>query len=60
MADLLYRAPADDATANGYIVHILDRMEAVEAGEAILDAFEQDKVDSKIIQPGDVDFLYDW
>lgn len=57
MADLLRRGPVDDATANGYIVYMLDRMEAIEAREAILDAFEQDKVDPKIMQPYDVDFL---
>ena len=60
MADLLHHAPADDATANGYIVHVLYRMQAVEAREAIFDAFEQGKVDPKIMQPYDVDFLHDW
>lgn len=59
MADLLQHAPADDATANGYIVHVLYRMQAVEAREAIFDAFEQDKVDPKIMQSYDVDFLHD-
>jgi hypothetical protein len=60
MANLLQHAPAEDATVNGYIVHVLHRMRAVEAREAISDAFEQDKVDPKIIQPYDVDFLHDW
>ncbi len=59
MANLLRRAPADDATANGYIVHILDRMQAVETHDIIFEAFEQDKVDPKIIQPYDVNFVRD-
>ncbi len=60
MADLLHHAPADDATANAYLVHVLDRMDAVEASETILDAFEQNKIDPKIMQPYDVDFIQDW
>jgi hypothetical protein len=56
---LLQRAPVDDATANAYVVHILRRMQAIEAREAISEAFELDKVDTSIIQPYDVDFLWE-
>jgi hypothetical protein len=59
LAGLLQHSPADDATSNGYLVHVLYRMQAVEAREAILDAFEQGKVDLSIMQPQDVDFLHD-
>ncbi len=41
------------------MVHVLDRMQAVEAKQAIAEAFEQGKVDESIMQPYDVDFL-DW
>jgi hypothetical protein len=58
LADLLRRAPANEAKMNGYLVHVLDRLQAVEAKAAILEAFDQDKVDPKIMQPGDVQFLY--
>jgi hypothetical protein len=54
---LLQCATATDATANGYLVHILDRLAAVEAGADIAAAFAQDKVDPGIIQPYDVEFL---
>jgi len=42
---------------NGYIVFVLNRMKAVEARETIAAAFEQGKVATNIMQPGDVDFL---
>jgi hypothetical protein len=56
---LLQRAPVDDAEANAYVVYILRRMQAIEAREAISEAFELDKVDTSIIQPYDVDFLWE-
>ena len=56
---LLHRAPVDDATANAYVVHVLWRMQAFEAREAISEAFELDKVDTSIIQSYDVDFLWE-
>lgn len=56
---VLQHAFADDAEANAYIVHVLYCMQAVEAKQAIFEAFEQGKVDESIIQPYDVDFL-DW
>jgi hypothetical protein len=57
MGQLLEHASADDATANAYIVHVLDRMQAFGASESIIDAFEQDKVDLDIVQPEDIRFL---
>lgn len=55
----LQESPDDDDTANGYVVHILDSMRAVEAGDAIVEAFEQEKVDLRIVQLHDIDFLED-
>lgn len=46
-----------DAEMNGYIIFILNRMQATEAGNAIVDAFEQEKVDTGIMTPQDVQFL---
>jgi hypothetical protein len=56
---LLQRAPADDAEANAYVVHVLWRMHAIEAREAISEAFELDKIDLSIVQPYDVGFLWE-
>ena len=42
---------------NGYLVFILNRMQATEAGETILDAFEQDKVDRSTVTLDDVTWL---
>lgn len=56
---LLQRAPVEDTTANAYVVHILWRLRAVEAREAISEAFELDKIDPSIVQPYDVDFLWE-
>jgi hypothetical protein len=50
----LQTAPAGDATVNGYIVHLLNRMGAVEVRNAIAAAFEQDRVDPDIIQQYDL------
>jgi hypothetical protein len=61
--ELIYRlqkAPAHDAELNAYIVYLFDQMEAVEASEAIDDAFEQDRVDTSIIQWYDVHMLQEW
>jgi hypothetical protein len=44
---LLDESPAEDARANGYIVYILEEMEAVEALPALRSA--EGKVDSKVI-----------
>ena len=55
---LLQRASVDDAEANAYVVHVLRRMQAIEAREAISEAFELGRVDTSIIQPYDVDFLW--
>lgn len=41
------------------VLLVLDRFQQSAASEAILDAFSQDKVDPKIMQPYDVDFLYE-
>jgi hypothetical protein len=40
-------------------VHILDKLEAYEAAEVIADAFEQDKVEEKIVSLETVSIL-DW
>ena len=42
---------------NGYVVFILDRMHATEAGETIRDAFEQEKVGRKTVTLEDVTWL---
>jgi hypothetical protein len=42
---------------NGYVVFVLNRMQATEAGDAILDAFELGKVDTSIITLEDVTIL---
>lgn len=59
LADLLHRAPAEDAEANAYIAWVLDTLEAVEAGETVAEAFEQQKIDESIIVPSDLGIL-DW
>jgi len=59
LTGLLRRASADDAQANAYLVHILDKLEASEAAEVIADAFEQDKVEEEIIGLENVSLL-DW
>jgi hypothetical protein len=53
----LQRAAADDAEMNGYIVYMFNRMQAVEASDAIVEAFEGGKVDTGIMGIGDVSFL---
>jgi len=57
MARRLQSSSAKDAEMNGYVVFILNRMQATEAGDAILDAFEQGKVDTKIMTLEDVRWL---
>jgi hypothetical protein len=57
LARHLQRANADDAEMNAYIVYILNRMQAVEASDAIVEAFEREKVDTSIMQIQDVRFL---
>jgi hypothetical protein len=59
LADLLRRAPAEDAEANAYIAWVLNSLEAVEAGETVAEALEQQKIDESIIVPSDLDIL-DW
>jgi hypothetical protein len=57
MARRLQLSSAKDAKMNGYVVFVLDRMQATEAGETILDAFEQEKVDRKTTTLEDVTWL---
>jgi hypothetical protein len=57
LTDLLRRAATADARANAYIVHVLDRLEAVEARKVILAAFEQGKIEERIISPGSLRIL---
>jgi hypothetical protein len=59
LIDWLQEAPAADATVNGYLVFILNRMKAIEAREAITTAFEQDRVDTRIMQWHDVTMFQD-
>jgi hypothetical protein len=59
LARLLRQASADDAEANAYLVHILNRLEATEGAEVITRAFEQGKVDERIMTLEDVGIL-DW
>ena len=59
LARHLQQASADDAEMNGYIVFVLNRMQAVEAGDAIIEAFERGIVDLSIMQLPDVSFLRD-
>jgi hypothetical protein len=56
LASRLSAPPPYNAIVNGYIVFVLDRLKAVEAREAIADAFKQGKIATDIMQPGDVDF----
>ncbi len=58
-ARLLRQASVDDARANAYLVHVLDSLEATEAVEVIVEAFEQDKVDERIVGLESLDIL-DW
>ena len=59
LAHLLRSASVDDAEANAYIVHALDRLKAAETAEVIVEAFEQGKVDEKIVDLASVSVL-DW
>jgi hypothetical protein len=59
LADLLHRAPAEDAEANAYVAWVLNSLEAVEARETVAKAFEQQKIDDSITAPYDLDIL-DW
>jgi hypothetical protein len=59
LTHLLRSAPADDAEANAYLVHVLDSLKATEAVEVIVEAFEQDKVDERIVGLDSLDIL-DW
>lgn len=51
LESLLRRAPSRDDRANAYLVYALNTLQAVEAQETIIRAFEQDKVDTSIIGP---------
>jgi hypothetical protein len=57
LARLLSQASADDAEANAYLVYVLNRLEATEVAEVIVEAFEEGKVNERIISPGDVGIL---
>jgi hypothetical protein len=57
MTRRLQHASAGDAAANGYLVYVLNRMNAAEASEAIRNAFTQKKVDPNIIRAKSVHFL---
>jgi hypothetical protein len=57
LARRLQLSSAEDARINGYVVFILNRMQATEAGDAIVDAFELGKVDTTLITLEDVTFL---
>jgi hypothetical protein len=57
LAGLLQSASARDREANAYVVHVLRRLQAVEAADVIAEAFEQGKVDDSIIAPYDLEFL---
>jgi len=46
-----------DAEANAYLMHVLDRLAAGEARDAIAAAFQQGKVDPKIMGPANVILL---
>lgn len=59
LAGLLQGASAEDREANAYVVHVLRRLQAVEAADVIAEAFEQGKVDDSIIAPYDLEFLED-
>ena len=56
---LLRSSGKEDAKTNSYIVFVLDRLRAVEAADAIADAFEQDKVGTQIVHRDDVSLLWD-
>ncbi len=56
---LLRSSGKEDAEINSYVVFILDRMQAIEATDAIVDAFEQDKVGTQIVYRDDVSLLWD-
>jgi hypothetical protein len=57
LTDLLRRAATANARANAYIVHILDRLGAVEAKKVIVAAFEQGKIDERIVDPRSLKML---
>ena len=59
LTDYLRHAAAEDDKANAYLVYILDRLEATEAAETIVQAFEQGKVDERIVNLESVKVL-DW
>ena len=53
----LDHSPADEARINGHIVRLLDRIQAVEAADVIARAFSEDRVDTDLIGPDQVDIL---
>lgn len=58
LIDRLRQAPAAAARMNGYLVFILNKMEAIEARDAIAEAFAQDRIDTRIMQWHDVSMLH--
>jgi hypothetical protein len=57
LAQVLHEGSVDNAEANAYIVHVLIRLQAIEASGAIAEAFEQGKVDESIVAAYDVPLL---
>ena len=57
LAQWLDQSSTEDATTNGYVIVVLNDMHAVEAAGAIRRAFEQKKVDQKIMTSFDVAWL---
>lgn len=57
---LLRFSPAEDAEFNGYVIFVLNELNATEAHDVVLEAFEQDKVDATVIGKTDLDILPEW
>jgi hypothetical protein len=57
LADSLDANPVEQAKLNGYIIHVLDQLEGVEAADAVRSAFKEDRVDTGIIEQGDIEWL---
>jgi hypothetical protein len=50
----LDQSTVEDATVNSYVIVVLKDMAAIEAADAVQRAYEQNKVNQKIITPSDV------
>ncbi len=54
LSQLLDDAPDDDGTASAYVAHVLSELGAVEALPALRRAYDEDKIDLKMMTWDDV------